>query len=66
MLLASMCFQAMYPSENLEMLYVKNILKVTKWSNHIKILMVFINTIITLDGERFQPTLNRVFNHFLK
>lgn len=61
-----MCFQAMYPSENLEMLYVNNILKVTKWSNHITILMVFINTIITLDGERFQPKLNMVLNHFLK
>ena len=61
-----MRFQAMYPSENLEMLYVNNILKVTKWSNHITILMVFINTIITLDGERFQLTLNTVLNHFLK
>ena len=59
-----MRFQAMYPSENLEMLYVNNILKVTKWSNHITILMVFINTIITLDGERFQLTLYTVLITF--
>lgn len=57
-----MCFQA--PGENLEMLYINNIIKVTKWSNHITILMVFINTIIALDGEKFQPTLNKVFNYF--